>query len=159
MPVAIDRSDMLMVVRTNTTPSVCMNSPLSNPLRSAPPRCETFLHHLPSLLTTYLREVIVGITSKMRCFIMNISLKYCSPFPVLSLALAMASITGCHKVEGNQPEPEHHTEHKILVTSPVARDVVRPQPFVSQIHSADTLMSGPWKVDTWRKSWSKRARS
>lgn len=126
---------MLMVVRTNTTPSVCMNSPLSNPLRSAPPRCETFLHHLPSLLTTYLREVIVGITSKMRCFIMNISLKYCSPFPVLSLALAMASITGCHKVEGNQPEPEHHTEHKILVTSPVARDVVRPQPFVSQIHS------------------------
>ncbi|MFO1004988.1 MAG: efflux RND transporter periplasmic adaptor subunit [Planctomycetaceae bacterium] len=82
-----------------------------------------------------MRKDIVGSDQKMHSFIMNISLKHCPSFPVLSLALALASMTGCHKVEGNQPEPEHHAEHKILVTSPVARDVVRPQPFVCQIHS------------------------
>ena len=48
-------------------------------------------------------------------------------------------------IEGEQVEKHHsegephHAEHKILVTSPVAKDVISTQPYVCQIHSRNHI--------------------
>ncbi len=45
-------------------------------------------------------------------------------------------IVGQHESNSHQPEGEaHHEEHKITVTSPIAKDVVITQQYVCQIHS------------------------
>jgi membrane fusion protein (multidrug efflux system) len=57
------------------------------------------------------------------------------------LASMILSIQACdkhsekHGQDGHGDAHAHHAEHKIIVTSPVARDVVSTQPYVCQIHS------------------------
>ena len=53
--------------------------------------------------------------------------------PILAAVVAIASLStsACHKHE----EHEHHEQHKIVVTAPVAKDVLLVQQYVSQIHS------------------------
>lgn len=52
-------------------------------------------------------------------------------FQAIILALISISLPGCHRSEAEQPE-EHH---KIVVTSPKAKDVIITQQYVCQIHS------------------------
>lgn len=59
---------------------------------------------------------------------------------LIIIAAVFVSLPGCHEADGQQKdgehaEEQHHAEHKILVTSPVAKDVVSTQPYVCQIHS------------------------
>src|SRR5579871_3637960 len=57
-----------------------------------------------------------------------------SPFPTILLTLVSLSLPACdllHKEQSHQ-EGEHH---KIVVTSPQARDVITTQPYVCQIRS------------------------
>ncbi len=63
-----------------------------------------------------------------------------SPIPTILIMSLTLSVPACQKVEGEpqsgqHEEGQHHAEHKILVTSPVAKDVVSTQPYVCQIHS------------------------
>jgi membrane fusion protein (multidrug efflux system) len=59
-----------------------------------------------------------------------------SPFSTLLILSLTLPLPACQKVEGQEEEEQqHHAEHKILVTSPVARDVISTQPYVCQIHS------------------------
>lgn len=58
-----------------------------------------------------------------------------SSTPAIFIAAVLLTLPGCHKVEGEQQEKPHHAEHKILVTSPMVKDVVSTQPYVCQIHS------------------------
>lgn len=66
---------------------------------------------------------------------MNKFLMHLLPIQMIAVTTAILSLAGCHKAEGNQPEAPEHVAHKILVTSPVTKDIVRPQPYVCQIHS------------------------
>jgi len=50
---------------------------------------------------------------------------------LLSLLAAFISLSGCDKPK----EQAHHEQHKILVTSPLVKDMVNTQQFVCQIHS------------------------
>src|SRR5437763_1720705 len=54
-----------------------------------------------------------------------------SPILAIVLALISLSLPGCHKAEAETPQ-EHH---KIVVTSPMAKDVTITQQYVCQIHS------------------------
>ena len=71
---------------------------------------------------------------------MNVSL-----ITVIILTLFCLLLPGCQKIEGEQVEKQHnesephHAEHKILVTSPVVKDVVTTQPYVCQIHSRNHI--------------------
>ncbi|MCA9012922.1 MAG: efflux RND transporter periplasmic adaptor subunit, partial [Planctomycetaceae bacterium] len=63
-----------------------------------------------------------------------------TPTALILVAALFFSLPGCHEADGEQKkagytEEEHHAEHKILVTSPVAKDVVSTKPYVCQIHS------------------------
>lgn len=51
------------------------------------------------------------------------------------LGVLLASLSACHEPEEHQEEAQHHEEHKILVTSPVIKDVISTQQYVCQIHS------------------------
>ena len=51
--------------------------------------------------------------------------------PTIIIVSLTLSISACQKHE----EHQGHAEHKILVTSPVTKDVIRTQPYVGQIHS------------------------
>lgn len=55
-----------------------------------------------------------------------------SQLPAILLALVSLSIPACHNTHTDQAEREHH---KIVVTSPKAKDVVITQQYVCQIHS------------------------
>jgi membrane fusion protein (multidrug efflux system) len=58
-----------------------------------------------------------------------------TPIPAIALALFCLSLAACttHK-------EEHHEEaHKIVVTSPVRKDVISTQPYVCQIHSCQHI--------------------
>ncbi len=48
-------------------------------------------------------------------------------------------VTGKHEKEGHGEGEPHHAEHKILVTSPLAKDVVSTQHYVCQIHSRNHI--------------------
>ena len=63
------------------------------------------------------------------------SLMKTAPFSVLIVAFISLILPGCQKIEGEQKQEQHHEEHKILVTSPIVKDVVSTQPYVCQIHS------------------------
>ena len=71
---------------------------------------------------------------------MNVSL-----IPTIILILFCLLNSGCQKIEGEQVEKQHsegephHAEHKILVTSPVAKDVISTQNCVCQIHSRNHI--------------------
>jgi len=71
---------------------------------------------------------------------MNVSL-----IPIFIMTLFCVSLPGCQKTEGEQVEKQHsegephHAEHKILVTSPLAKDVVSTQKYVCQIHSRNHI--------------------
>ena len=63
-----------------------------------------------------------------------------SPIRIMIIMSLTLCLPACQKVEGEPPsgvheEGQHHAEHKILVTGPVAKDVVSTQPWVCQIHS------------------------
>ena len=72
--------------------------------------------------------------------IMNVSL-----VSTVNLILLCLLLPGCQKIEGEQVEKHHsegephHAEHKILVTSPVAKDVISTQNYVCQIHSRNHI--------------------
>ncbi len=51
------------------------------------------------------------------------------------LGLLLLSLSACQQAEEHHEEAEHHEEHKILVTSPVVKDVISTQQYVCQIHS------------------------
>jgi membrane fusion protein (multidrug efflux system) len=55
-----------------------------------------------------------------------------SQLPAIVLALVSLSLPACHDTHAHQPDVEHH---KIVVTSPKAKDVVITQQYVCQIHS------------------------
>lgn len=62
------------------------------------------------------------------------------PIPTMLMMLLTLSLPACQKVEGEtqsgpHEQEEHHAEHKILVTSPLAKDVVSTDKYVCQIHS------------------------
>lgn len=71
---------------------------------------------------------------------MNVSL-----VSTVNLILLCLLLPGCQKIEGEQVEKHHsegephHAEHKILVTSPVAKDVISTQNYVCQIHSRNHI--------------------
>lgn len=71
---------------------------------------------------------------------MNVSL-----VSTIILILFGLLLPGCQKIEGEQVEMQHsegephHAEHKILVTSPVAKDVISTQHYVCQIHSRNHI--------------------
>ena len=71
---------------------------------------------------------------------MNVAL-----IPTIILTLFCLLLPGCEKIEGEQVEKQHgegephHAEHKILVTSPVAKDVISTQHYVCQIHSRNHI--------------------
>ena len=90
---------------------------------------------LPLLIDAHSRDLPVRSRPRLRDQEMTRHIMRYSPIHALMLAMGLLCQAGCHKVEGNQPETPHHAEHKILVTSPVSKEVVRPQPFVCQIHS------------------------
>ncbi|MCA9007687.1 MAG: efflux RND transporter periplasmic adaptor subunit, partial [Planctomycetaceae bacterium] len=61
-----------------------------------------------------------------------------SPLSILSLMLITLSMHACSKLEGHsdvEQHEEHHPQHKIIVTSPMKKDVVSTQQYVCQIHS------------------------
>ncbi|WP_417393595.1 efflux RND transporter periplasmic adaptor subunit [Gimesia sp.] len=60
-----------------------------------------------------------------------------SPLTILSLMLMTLSLQACSKLEGHIDTEQHeeHPQHKIVVTSPVAKDVISTQQYVCQIHS------------------------
>ncbi len=65
---------------------------------------------------------------------------YRLPTPTILIAVVFFSLPGCHEADGLHQESEHAegqhlAEHKILVTSPVSKDIVNTQPYVCQIHS------------------------
>ena len=66
---------------------------------------------------------------------MNKNIMKIAPFSAIIVAFLSFLLSGCQKVEGEQRGGQHHAEHKILVTSPVLKDVVGTQPYVCQIHS------------------------
>jgi membrane fusion protein (multidrug efflux system) len=55
-----------------------------------------------------------------------------SPIPAILLALISLSLPACHMDKEEQSHEEHH---KIVVTSPMAKDVIITQPYVCQIRS------------------------
>ena len=60
---------------------------------------------------------------------------FCAASIVLATAVCVSS-TGCSESEAMSHGGEaHEAEHKIVVTSPVERDVVSTQEYVCQIHS------------------------
>ena len=71
---------------------------------------------------------------------MNVSL-----VPITIPILFCILLPGCQKIEGEQVEKQHgeaephHAEHKILVTSPLEKDVVSTQKYVCQIHSRNHI--------------------
>jgi len=52
---------------------------------------------------------------------------------------ACDTLTGQHEQEEHSESEPHHAEHKVLVTSPVAKDVISTQPYVCQIHSRNHI--------------------
>ena len=52
-------------------------------------------------------------------------------FPIVLILAAVVPISACDKPK----EHAHHEQHKILVTSPLVKDVVNTQQYVCQIHS------------------------
>lgn len=60
-----------------------------------------------------------------------------SPLSILSLMLITLSTHACSKLEGHSEVEQHegHPQHKIVVTSPMKKDVVSTQEYVCQIHS------------------------
>ncbi|WP_339686260.1 efflux RND transporter periplasmic adaptor subunit [Gimesia maris] len=60
-----------------------------------------------------------------------------SPLSILSLMLITLSMHACSKLEGHSDVEHHeeHPQHKIVVTSPMKKDVVSTQQYVCQIHS------------------------
>lgn len=55
-----------------------------------------------------------------------------SPIPAVIVVLVSLSLPACHNTHADQPDLE---QHKIVVTSPKARDVIITQQYVCQIHS------------------------
>src|SRR5690349_8242744 len=57
--------------------------------------------------------------------------------PALLLAALSLSLSACNKLEGElHGEEQGHEEHnRIVVTTPVAKDVINTQQYVCQIHS------------------------
>jgi membrane fusion protein (multidrug efflux system) len=55
--------------------------------------------------------------------------------PLLILALSSAALMPACDKHGEEHEEHHEEQHKIVVTSPVAQDVVSTQQYVCQIHS------------------------
>ena len=62
-----------------------------------------------------------------------------SPILTIIPALISLSLPACHKSEAKQPLEEHH---KIVVTSPIAKDVTITQKYVCQIHSQRNIDIG-----------------
>ncbi|MFH1302089.1 MAG: efflux RND transporter periplasmic adaptor subunit [Planctomycetota bacterium] len=60
-----------------------------------------------------------------------------SLFPAIGLALISFSLPACSQLEGHIDSEQHekHPQHKIVVTSPIAKDVISTQQYVCQIHS------------------------
>lgn len=60
-----------------------------------------------------------------------------SPIPAIILALISLSLSGCYRTQAEEsPQHEsHHERPKIVVTSPVRKDVVITHRYVCQIHS------------------------
>ncbi|QDT92263.1 efflux RND transporter periplasmic adaptor subunit [Gimesia algae] len=60
-----------------------------------------------------------------------------SPLSAISLMLLTLSLPACSKLEGHSAVEHHeeHPQHKIVVTSPMAKDVISTQQYVCQIHS------------------------
>lgn len=55
-----------------------------------------------------------------------------------ALSLAVASIAGCQELNGQQHEEHleaHHPHHRIVVTTPIPKNVTTTQQYVCQIHS------------------------
>ncbi len=62
---------------------------------------------------------------------MSKNIKRSLPLPVIVLMLVSFSLPACDK----EQKQVHHEPHKILVTSPLAKDVTNTQQYVCQIHS------------------------
>ncbi len=60
-----------------------------------------------------------------------------SPLSILSLLLISLFLQACSKLEGHSNTEQHteHPRHKIIVTSPMKKDVISTQQYVCQIHS------------------------
>jgi membrane fusion protein (multidrug efflux system) len=60
-----------------------------------------------------------------------------SPLSILSLMLITLSMHACSKLEGHSDVEHHeeHPQHKIVVTSPMKKDMISTQQYVCQIHS------------------------
>jgi membrane fusion protein (multidrug efflux system) len=57
-----------------------------------------------------------------------------SPIAAILLSSLSLSLPACSKLEAQQQEQEHE-QHRIVVTSPLAKDVISTQQYVCQIHS------------------------
>ena len=57
-----------------------------------------------------------------------------SPILIL-LALIPLSLPACDRMHAGEKEEPHQEHHKIVLTSPQAKDVVTTQQYVCQIHS------------------------
>src|SRR5215469_11231167 len=57
-----------------------------------------------------------------------------SPIPAIVLMLISLSLPACHMYTEGKEQP-HEEDHKIVVTSPQAKDVIITQPYVCQIRS------------------------
>src|SRR5262245_28154296 len=59
-----------------------------------------------------------------------------SAIPAVLLALFVASLSACSRLEGKLVEEQHETEQrKIVVTGPAVKDVISTEQYVCQIHS------------------------
>src|SRR6185503_18943414 len=64
---------------------------------------------------------------------------------IITLGLISISLSGClseaesQEVSHSESEGESGHDHKIVVTSPVCKDVINTQPYVCQIHSCQHI--------------------
>src|ERR1051326_6994969 len=58
-----------------------------------------------------------------------------SAIAAFALGLASLCLLGCHRVASEEVSDSKSQDRKIVVTSPLKKDVINTQPYVCQIHS------------------------
>src|SRR5262245_40121098 len=65
--------------------------------------------------------------------------KKAAPIPAIIVALFCLSLSACARTHAEEGGHDHEEHHKIVVTTPEAKDVVITQQYVSQIHARNNI--------------------